>query len=117
MIKSNIFQPIRYQHSTCRPYCFNLPINFSKEIVHLVYFGGDCSHGRRGLIFRTNFNPVGITQLCCADKSYVFSLQIMARNLFKSGAFSKLRMPPKMSATFFLLSNVSKKITLYQKLE
>ena len=36
MMKSTILQPIRFEHSTCRPYGLTLPFNFR---------GGDCSFG------------------------------------------------------------------------
>ena len=50
LVKRNTFQPIRYEHSTCRPYCLNLPFNFRgggdcwEAIVHLVNSGGKIVH-------------------------------------------------------------------------
>ena len=45
LVKSIIFQPIRFEHGTYRPYCLNLPFNLREEIAHLVSVGVDCSHG------------------------------------------------------------------------
>ena len=40
LVEINIFQPIRFEGSTCRPYCLNLSFNFRGEIVQLGYLGG-----------------------------------------------------------------------------